>query len=58
MTITDTQLTDETVSQLMKLIDTFLSDISHVGLVEQSKVLDFILDMRNVISSNYETTTS
>jgi len=53
--IGSTQMTTTEVaveSELLELVDKFLSEISHVTLVEQSRVLDFVLDLRNVISQH------
>jgi ligand-binding sensor protein len=40
-----TQATEE----LLNKIDEFLSEIASVSLVEQSRVLDFALDLRNIV---------
>ena len=41
----DTITKDEAVQQL---VDDFLKDISHLTLVKQSQVVDFLLDLRRL----------
>lgn len=38
----------ETEDDLLAEIDRFLAEISHQTIVEQSKVIDFVLDLRTI----------
>jgi hypothetical protein len=44
-------LTLDKTEELTRIVDEFLKEITHQTLVDQSKVLDFTLDIRNILNS-------
>jgi hypothetical protein len=44
------------IEELLSIIDGFLSDVSGQSLVDSNKVLDFCLDLRQVVAREEEVT--